>query len=684
MAMGVQMDRLFGPPPEPVAPPKTDIVRILSTTTETLPRYLFRAWSNISGGNPLLNTVEAITPHAFLDGGGPAYINQIPPDELVTMWQRHLIGTEFESVFSSWSHSLAFVAEIASSHIEYGGGGAHISVIDTTTLAPHNFVAHTTAPALKDAGVASHSTEFLVFGIVSGGAHRAVSVADLAKAGLPLAVLYLPGTIVGATITATPDPDIATARVAGQLFGPHFELAIACFILGHRCLDRTSRSLITFEHFARTMQLMKSVAGHKYGVESRVIADSWEPLWHISLVGSTVANYALLISHQVPYTMPTLGSHDALGMRQAATIKTPRYLFRAWSPAPGDEDFGSLTISGGDVRFRNHTPLGIFAGHLTQAPTDVAISSWTQSIDHALARASALANCGDGEVLSILDTHKLANENVVLHCVNALAKELPTARPQIDPEMQDDSELFGVRKVTRAHAYPTKLLIFGDIPRGAWVAIVLNTLRTGGLDELLMPSWDHTHLKPERLQARIPKAMRLGEHFGPEFQLTMTCFVALPRSRFYPASEQHIHHIASRLAPAYDVPRSWLDVYDPDQTFPDTTQALRLMRAIAEFKYGVHASVVGWDDESRRHMGLMYAGPLQKRGPQGKPYWWKSEELVGDAKPVVPMKHENETEPGVMLAAAERSPEWSRGGAGSNVVKTDNNDAKIKKEEDEA
>ncbi|KAK5746671.1 hypothetical protein LTR17_000687 [Elasticomyces elasticus] len=363
--------------------------------------------------------------------------------------------------------------------------------------------------------------------------------------------------------------------------------------------------------------------------------------------------------------MPTLGSHDALGMRQAAAIKTPRYLFRAWSPAPGDEDFGSLTISGGD------------------APTDVAISSWTQSIDHVLARASALANCGDGEVLSILDTHKLANENVVLHCVNALAKELPTARPQIDPEMQDDSELFGVRKVTRAHGYPTKLLIFGNIPRKAWVSVDLSTLRTGGLDELLMPSWDHARLEPDRLQARISKAMRVGEHFGPEFQLAMTCFVALPRSRFYPALEQHIHHIASRLVPAYDVPRSWLDVYDPDQDFPDTTQALRLMRAIAEFKYGVHASAVGWDDESRRHMGLMYAGPLQKRGPQGKPYWWRSEEFVGDAKPVMRMKHENETEPGVMLAGAERSAERSRGAAGSDVVKADNNDAKVKKEEED-
>ncbi|KAK4930750.1 hypothetical protein LTR49_002838 [Elasticomyces elasticus] len=299
MAMGVQMDRLFGPSLEAVAPPKTDIVRILSTTAETPPRYLFRAWSNISGGNPLLNTVEAITPHAFLNGGGPAYINQIPPDELVTMWQRHLIGTELESVFSSWSHSLAFVAEIASSHIEYGGGGAHISVIDTTTLAPHNFVAHTTAPALKVAGVASHSTEFLVFGIVSGGAHRAVSVADLAMAGLPLAEIHLPEYVVSAT-TLTPRPDIAVARKAGQPFGPQFELAVACFILGVRSFDETSRSnvvaelansydvpvqwlgvditafysrLIKFEDFARTIQLMKSVAGHKHGVQVPEVAD---------------------------------------------------------------------------------------------------------------------------------------------------------------------------------------------------------------------------------------------------------------------------------------------------------------------------------------------------------------------------------------------------------------------------
>ncbi|KAK4888796.1 hypothetical protein LTR27_012327 [Elasticomyces elasticus] len=293
MEMGVQMNRPFGPPPEPVIPPRIDIVRILSTTTEPLPRYLFRAWSNTPDRNPLLNTVKAITPYAFLDGDGPASINQIPPDELVTIWQGHLVGWEVNSVFSSWSHSLACIAGIATRHIELGGESPHISVIDTTKLARHNFVAHTAAPALQEAGLSGHCTEFLVFGIVSGDAHYAVSVAELAVVGLPLAVICLPGTIVGATTTSTPDPDIAIARLAGQLFGPHFELAIACFILGFRCPDRTSRtyvaaqladsydvpigwlqmditaicsSLITFEHFARTMQLMKSVAGHKYGV----------------------------------------------------------------------------------------------------------------------------------------------------------------------------------------------------------------------------------------------------------------------------------------------------------------------------------------------------------------------------------------------------------------------------------
>ncbi|KAK5708438.1 hypothetical protein LTR97_000979 [Elasticomyces elasticus] len=238
--MGVQMDRLFGPPPEPVIPPKIDIVRTLSTTTEPLPRYLFRAWSNTPGRNPLLNTVEAITPHAFLDGDGPVSINQIPPDELMTLWQGHLVSREVKSVFSSWSHSLACIASIATRHIERGGENPHISVVDTTKLARHNFVAHTAAPALQEAGIPGHCTEFFVFGIVSGDAHHAVSVADLAAAGLPLAIICLPGTIVGATTTATPHPDIAIAMLAGQLFGPHFELAIACFILGFRCPDTTS------------------------------------------------------------------------------------------------------------------------------------------------------------------------------------------------------------------------------------------------------------------------------------------------------------------------------------------------------------------------------------------------------------------------------------------------------------
>ncbi|KAK5743090.1 hypothetical protein LTR17_002850 [Elasticomyces elasticus] len=299
MAMGVQMNRLFGPPPEPVIPTKIDIVRLLGITTEPLPRYLFRAWSNTSGGNPLLNTVDAITPHAFLDGGGPASIDQIQPDELVTIWQRHLVGLEVESVFSPWSHSLAYVAGIASSNIEYGGEGAHISVIDTTRLARHNFVAHTAAPALKEAGLSGHSMEFLLFGIVFGDAHHAVSVADLAMAGLPLAEIHLPEYVVGAT-TLTPRPDIAVARKTSQLFGPQFELAVACFILGVRSLDETSRSnvvaelansynvpiqwleiditafysrLIKFEDFARTIQLMKSVAGHKYGVQAPEVAD---------------------------------------------------------------------------------------------------------------------------------------------------------------------------------------------------------------------------------------------------------------------------------------------------------------------------------------------------------------------------------------------------------------------------
>ncbi|KAK5726585.1 hypothetical protein LTR15_002470 [Elasticomyces elasticus] len=391
------------------------------------------------------------------------------------------------------------------------------------------------------------------------------------------------------------------------------------------------------------------------------------------------------------YTMPNLISHNAQGFQQAAAIRTPRYLFRAWSPALGHEDFGSLTISGAAPPSQTDALFGIFSNCLTHTPTNVAISSWTQSLDYALARASALPNCGDGEVLSILDTQRLASHNVVLQCVNATGSELPSA-PQTHPEMQDESGLFRVVDITRSNGFPAKLLIFDEIPKEAWVSVDLNVLRNDGLDELLaqvsgslpMHGEVFTHLEPARLQARFSKAIRIGNHFGAEFKLAMTCFVAIPRSRFCPVSEQHIRLVAANLAPAYDVPRSWLDVYDPDQTFLDTTQALRLMRAIAEYKYGVHASVVGWDDESRRHMGLIYAGPLQKRGPQGKPYWWRSEEFVGDMKPVMPMKHEHEAESGVMLAAAERSAEQSRGGAGSDVVKADNNDAKVKKEDEDA
>ncbi|KAK5686912.1 hypothetical protein LTS10_001047 [Elasticomyces elasticus] len=410
----------------------------------------------------------------------------------------------------------------------------------------------------------------------------------------------------------------------------------------------------------------------------------------LALFLSHVANDTLLTSQRVSYTMPNLRGHNAQGMQQAAAIRIPRYLFRAWSPAPDHKDFGSLTISGANTRSQTDAVFGIFSNCLTHAPTNVAISSWTQSLDHALARASALPNCGDGEVLSILDTQRLASRNVVLQCVNATGSELPLAS-QAHPEMQDDSRLFRVVDITRSNGFPAKLLIFDEIPKEAWVSVDLSVLRNDGLDELMtqvsgsLPVHGEvfTHLEPAHLQARFSKAIRIGNHFGIEFKLAMTCFVAIPRSRFCPASEQHIRLIAANLAPAYDVPRSWLDVYDPDQTFLDTTQALRLMRLVAEYKYGVHASVVGWDDESRRHMGLMHAGPLQKRGPQGKPYWWRSEEFVGDAKPMIPMKHEKETEYGVMLSAAERSADRSRGGAGSEVVKADDNDAKVKKEEED-
>jgi len=79
----------------------------LRQISQRAPRFLFRAWSNLSGGDAKLNSKLAITPLAFHAGLGQCSIHDVPRPLLAKLAATHIAGSVMKTVFSSWTQHIA-------------------------------------------------------------------------------------------------------------------------------------------------------------------------------------------------------------------------------------------------------------------------------------------------------------------------------------------------------------------------------------------------------------------------------------------------------------------------------------------------------------------------------------------------------------------------------------------------
>jgi len=100
------------------------------------PRFLLRLWHKTSGGDQsgCLNSKDAITPHAFLDGKGPKSIYDVPKKYLVDMANGHYRAHMVDTSYSSWTSSLTFVMSLILQKKGQAYSGSHISILDTSKL----------------------------------------------------------------------------------------------------------------------------------------------------------------------------------------------------------------------------------------------------------------------------------------------------------------------------------------------------------------------------------------------------------------------------------------------------------------------------------------------------------------------------------------------------------------------
>lgn len=190
-----------------------------------VPRFLFRVWDKFSGGNEHLNTVNAITPHAFYHREGPSSIHDIPRYELASLASEHLAGSRHtSSPFSSWSQSFSFIVSWATQKTD-----GYISVIDTKRLGAHNKILYTMDMGVISQSIKGFQYECLAFGTISGSAHKAVSFRDIMIATNSDTV-GVPGPLQKPLRLMSTKEAIQIRRVA-ELFGPAFALPVHAHIL---------------------------------------------------------------------------------------------------------------------------------------------------------------------------------------------------------------------------------------------------------------------------------------------------------------------------------------------------------------------------------------------------------------------------------------------------------------------
>ncbi|KAI4734590.1 hypothetical protein E4T50_14871 [Aureobasidium sp. EXF-12298] len=156
----------------------------LRQASKNVPKYLFRMWDASSGGSSKLNTTSTVTPLAFAFSHGHTSLYDMTRSELIINTSRHLVGGDnFQTEFSSWSHSPYFAFYYAHQRSQ-SSGTVHVAIIDTEELAKTYPAFH--VPVLgKILGTKHHyDEEYLVHGVIEGQFYKAVAYRKLCDLGL--------------------------------------------------------------------------------------------------------------------------------------------------------------------------------------------------------------------------------------------------------------------------------------------------------------------------------------------------------------------------------------------------------------------------------------------------------------------------------------------------------------------
>ena len=157
-----------------------------------VPRYLFRGWSEMSGGNENCNSTRAIIPGAFWDIHAPTHesVYDMSTDLFKTMVLGHLRDlTNVPTEFSSWAASISVAMRFCPCPYS-----SFISIIDTEKLGEKVEIFYAPDLSVLFKGT-NYLGEYLAHGIIDGEYHRAVSIR--AFTDLDISLLTMPSLAPG-------------------------------------------------------------------------------------------------------------------------------------------------------------------------------------------------------------------------------------------------------------------------------------------------------------------------------------------------------------------------------------------------------------------------------------------------------------------------------------------------------
>ena len=194
-----------------------------------VPRYLFRGWSEKSGGNEKCNSTTAITPAAFIQGSGHESICDMSTELFKKMVLSHLQGRrDVPTELSSWTASISFAMRwCLNPHSSF------ISIIDTKKLGEKVEIVY--APDLNSfvKGTTDYEGEYLAHGIIDGECHRAVPFRAFTDLEISLQTMPLLAPEISGHLRNT-KRFVHTCRRIGEQYGIVAALAIIAFFMAIR------------------------------------------------------------------------------------------------------------------------------------------------------------------------------------------------------------------------------------------------------------------------------------------------------------------------------------------------------------------------------------------------------------------------------------------------------------------